>query len=240
MVQEGTPPRVTIHGPAGGVLDVARLVHGRVDPPQLLEPDAVRLGLALGIQIQLGHQALCEGAAAALAKHSHLCVQLHPALKGGLGRAVLGDTDVVGRHAAHVPGLVVQQLHRPVPGKHLHAELLRLLAQPSHHVAQTDNVVAVVVDRALGQHRQRDPERLGQQAHLVLLDRSRPRRAVHRPPVREQLVERPRLQHRAGQRVRTELRSLLEQGDPVVHPSRVAQLLQPDGGREAGRTPTHN
>mmetsp|Transcript_24813 Transcript_24813/g.63205 ORF Transcript_24813/g.63205 Transcript_24813/m.63205 type:complete len:270 (+) Transcript_24813:546-1355(+) len=46
VVQEGTAPRRRVHWPPGCVLDGARLVLRRVDTPELLKTDAIRLRLA--------------------------------------------------------------------------------------------------------------------------------------------------------------------------------------------------
>ena len=51
---------------------------------------------------------LGELAAAAFAEDGALGVELHPALKVVLGRAVLADADVVGGHSLHTSVLVKQ------------------------------------------------------------------------------------------------------------------------------------
>mmetsp|Transcript_58296 Transcript_58296/g.126615 ORF Transcript_58296/g.126615 Transcript_58296/m.126615 type:complete len:365 (-) Transcript_58296:687-1781(-) len=81
VVQERAAPGLGVHRPAGRVLDTARMVLQRVDPPELLEANAVRLRLAGAVKTELGHQLFGQRPAAAFAKHRHLCVQLHAALE---------------------------------------------------------------------------------------------------------------------------------------------------------------
>ena len=58
--------------PSGGVLHGARLVLCGVNPPELLEAEAVRLRFALGVEAKFRHEAFCQRATAPFAEESHL------------------------------------------------------------------------------------------------------------------------------------------------------------------------
>src|SRR5579883_1641399 len=78
---------------------------------------------------------------------------------------------------------------------------------------------------------------LGQYPKAILLDRSLDRRALL-PPVRNQLVDRNRIDHRARQDMRADLRSLLDDADRDFVALLGRKLLQSDRGRQPGRPAT--
>ena len=64
-------------------------------------------------------------------------------------------------------------------------------------------------------------------------------RHVHRgsqvSPIREQLIQRPRLHDRPGQDVRPDLRALLDHADTLLNTLRNGQLAEPARGGESRR-----
>jgi hypothetical protein len=74
---------------------------------------------------------------------------------------------------------------------------------------------------------------LGQEQHVVAGDRLVQRRAEFFP-VREQLVDRDRVHHGAGQDVGADLGSLLEHADAHLSPALRCELLDTDRRREPG------
>jgi hypothetical protein len=60
-------------------------------------------------------------------------------------------------------------------------------------------------------------------------------RAVKLAPVGQQLLDRPRIDHRARQDVGADLRALLQDADRKVAPGLGGELLEADRGGEAGR-----
>ncbi len=134
-----------------------------------------------------------------------------------------------------LPSAWVQDLGGGEAGIDLGAELLGLLAEPLHDVAHADDVVALIVH--LGRRRQR-PRTLGREKLEPVLGDRRMKRGLPRLPVRNQLVQGARLEHRAREGVTTELGRLLEYADRDLALALDAQLAQPDGGREAGRSGT--
>mmetsp|Transcript_22712 Transcript_22712/g.64678 ORF Transcript_22712/g.64678 Transcript_22712/m.64678 type:complete len:635 (-) Transcript_22712:55-1959(-) len=242
VVQERAAPRVVVCRPSGGVVDVPRPVLLRSDAPQLLESEAVRLRLGARGEAELVDDLLGERAAAALRKERRLCAQLHPSLKRVLWRAVLRHAHVVGRHTDHLVRVVVQDLDAALSGVYLDAELLRLLRQPRGEVAEPHDVVAVVVGRRARHDRQREVE-AGEPRGDVAEPLGRHRRLERRAallPVREELLQRARLKHRARERVLARACRLLEQRDAVVKAGLVAELLEADRGGQARRPATHD
>jgi len=240
VVEEAAAEGGVVHRPAGGVHHQAGLGLGRVDLPQLLDADGKALRVLVGIQPVLGDQLLAQVAARALGEHRVLAQQLHAELEVRAGLAVLLDAQVAGGHPAHAPLLVIQHLGGREAGEDLHAQCLGLLRHPAHHVAQRDDVAAVVVEVARHQpDGQAARAGFGQRQHLVAGDRLVQRRAQFLP-VREQLVHRARVHHRAGEDVRAGLGTLLEHAHGDLLTPFGGDLLQPDGGREPGRAGAHD
>ena len=233
VVHERPAVGVGLHRPAHGVHDQPLPVLLRRHLPQLLQADAVGLGIGVAAQVEPLEQALRERAAAALGDDGLTRVQLHPGLEAGLALAVAADAHVPGDDALHRAVVAVQHLGRREAREHVHAERLGLLAEPAAHVAQAHDVVALVVH--LRRRRQAPRPRLGEEQEPVL----RSGRVERRPallPVREQLVQRTRLDHRSGQDVRAHLGALLHQAHLQLAAVLLGELAQPDRRREARRT----
>jgi hypothetical protein len=240
VVEEGAAVGVGVERPACGVHDEAAAVPGRLDLPQLLDPDAVRLRVGAGGKLVSGHQLPAEMAARALGEQRVLGEQLDARLEG-LGRlAVAPDAHAAGGHAAHRAALVVQDLGGREPGIDLDPEGLGLLAQPAHQVAEAADVVAVVPQAARDRPlRRRDRLRRREEQHLVLGHLGLEGRAPGLP-VGEQLGQRARIEHRARQRVRAELRAFFDHAHPDVAAALGGQLLQPDRRAQPRRPATDN
>ena len=114
------------------------------------------------------------------------------------------------------------------PGIDLDAQRFRLAGKPATHVAQADDEVAVVAH--LRRHRKPPRAPPGEVEQVVLGGRG-VERSAPLPPVRDQLVQRARLDHGARQDVRADLRALLDQADRGVGRA----LFQTDRGRKPGR-----
>jgi hypothetical protein len=71
---------------------------------------------------------------------------------------------------------------------------------------------------------------------LVLGDRNVGKRAALLAPVRDQLIEALGVDHRAGQDVGADLRALFQDADAELAPAFIGELLQADGGGQAGGT----
>src|SRR3546814_2595002 len=94
-----------------------------------------------------------------------------------------------------------------------------------------------MIVHGFGDHEVEEAERLlraVEKVQLVALDRRIERRAKFLP-VREQLVERTRLEHRAGQDVRTNFRALLDDADADFLAGFSGDLLQAASGGQSGR-----
>jgi hypothetical protein len=150
-----------------------------------------------------------------------------------LGAApVLGDTHVARGDALHAPVLAVEHLGAGEAGIDLDPQLLRLLGEPAAEIAEADHVVPVVAEKR--RHRQAVALALGEEQHAVLA-RGRVDGCALRLPVGDQLVQRARLEHRAGQDVRADLGALFDQAHAELPAGRRGELLQADRAREARR-----
>ena len=221
-----------VERPADRVDDEAGLVPGGRDLPQFLDADRVGLRVAAVAQLEPLDQPLRQGAAAALGEQGLARDQLD-ARRVAVGRlAVAADAHVAGRDAAHPAVVVVQHLGPGKPGIDLDPELLGLRRQPAAQIAEADDVVAAVVHL----RRRRQPERpAARQIQEPVLGGGRVERRAALAPVRDQFVERARLQHRARQDMRADFRALLDDADADLGLGGGRELLQTDRRREPRR-----
>ena len=232
VVEERAAVGRAVERPSQGVHDQPRLVPGRVDLPQLLDADAVGLRVHPIAQIEALEQPLGQVAAAALGEDGHPRVQLDAGLEARLRLPVASDAHVPGRHPLDRAVFAVEHLGSGKARKDRDVERLRLLAEPAAQVPEADDVVAGVVH--LGRGRQPHRAAPGQEEEPVLA-RGGVQRRPALLPVREQLVERTRLQHRAGEDVGADLGPLLDDADGEVRAVLRAKLPQPDRGGQSRR-----
>ncbi len=240
VLAEMIQPRAAIRGPvqrpAEAVLHQPRPVVRRRDLPQLLDAEPVGLRIHALAQAEPGHQLLGERAAAAFAEQGVGGPQLHPgsvvrAMLAVAGHAHIADGD------ADYAAILLQQLGSGEAGVDLDPQRLGLAAQPLAYLAQADDVVAVIVHVRHHRAEHRDPVRagLGEEQHVVFGRQGVQRRSAL-VPARDQLVQRPGLDHRPGQDVRADLGALLHHADGSVR----RQLLQPDRRGQSGGTGSHH
>ncbi len=235
VVEEGAAVGVGIHRPAGGVHHEAGLVHLGIDFPQLLHADAVGLRVAALVELVTGDDLLAQVPACAFGEQGVLGVQFHAQLEVARGLAVLAHAHVAGGHALDGAVLVVEHFGGREAREDLHAQLLRLRGQPAHHVAEADDVVAVVLEAARQQEVGGAPGRLlAQEDHGVFRHRLLQGRAALLP-VGDEFGERARVHDGTRKDVRAGLGALLEHHHRHVLPVRGGHLLEPDGRREPGR-----
>mmetsp|Transcript_25018 Transcript_25018/g.63471 ORF Transcript_25018/g.63471 Transcript_25018/m.63471 type:complete len:218 (+) Transcript_25018:350-1003(+) len=216
-----------VEGPAHRVLYEAALELGGVNLPNLLDSDPVRLlCLALPQAVPL-YQLLAARPPAALGKEGLARPELDAALERVLLAAVLGNPNVLCRHARHSAPLV-QHLGRRKAGVDLHAEALRLLGEPPAELPEGDDVVAAVrVVEYLGEQEVGDSEGRGGARHedKAVLGGLGLEGSLHLPPVGEELIERVRLEDVAGEDVAAHLPPLLDHTDAQLGPLLRSALL---------------
>jgi hypothetical protein len=134
------------------------------------------------------------------------------------------------------PVLRVQHLGSREAGEDLDAERFGLLGQPAHHVAQADDVVAVVAEavREQEERRRRGAAAFLEEQEAVGRDRLIQRRPLLLP-VGNQLAQSARIHDRAGQDVRAGLGPLLEHDNRDLLRTFGGELLQTDRRRQTGR-----
>ncbi|VAY89696.1 conserved hypothetical protein [mine drainage metagenome] len=240
VVEERAAIGLAVQRPAGGVQHPARLgLLGR-DFPQFLDADGVTLRVASCVELVAGDELAPELAARAFGEHRVPGAQLHAELEMVGGSAVLAQAQVAGGHAAHPAGVVIQHLGSGETGEDFHPQRLGLLRHPAHHVAQADDVVAVVLETVgQDQGRRRPGCGFAQEPERVFGHRLVQRRAVGLP-VGQQFGERSRVHDGARQDVRTRLGTLLQHADRNLLPLLGRKLLEPNGGRQSSRATAHH
>ncbi len=231
MIEEGAAIGVAAQRPAHGMDDLAGYVLGRIDLPQLLDPDAIGLGIDALPQIEAMDQGLGERASATLGEQGQPSVQLDARREIPRRLAVLAHAHLAGRNTLHPAGLVIEHLRRGEARIDLHPQPLGLLGEPAAEIAQADDVIALVVH--LGRRRQAERALLRQQQEIVV-DRRRVEGRSLLPPVGDQLIEGNGLEDRAGEDMGADLGSLLDDADRGLAPRGGGELLQADRRRQAG------
>ena len=207
------------------MLDQALLVFCGIDLPDFLQADAEFRRLAFRIERIFGDQLLAQAAARALREQRVFAKQFHAARERILEAAIPGDAHVAGRDAPHRAVVVVEHLGRGKAGIDFDAERLRLRPQPAADIAErADIAVMIVHQRRHGEVRQ--PDRAGRRGPVeaVVLDLGLQRAIRVFTPIRDQLVERDRIDHGARQDVRADLGTLLHHDNAEIG----IELLQPD------------
>ena len=238
-----TPRRQRVDEPAPELLDAERMAHRmdhrsggqtpRVDVPQLLDADGVALGRPACVEIEAADQRLGEIAPYAVGQHRHPGANVDPRFERRLAFSVPVDAAVAGAHPDD-PVPLVEQLRAGEPGEHVDAGRLDLPAEPLHEAIERDDVVTVVPQRR-GREGKRQRAAGGQEIDAVIAHRHVERRAAVLP-VRHQLGQNRRIEHRPREHVGAGRPGLLQDG----HHQRLAAplLVQPCEtirGGESGR-----
>jgi hypothetical protein len=192
--------------------------------------------VAARVQLEIGDQLLGERTAHALADQRVFAVQFHAAGKHRARRAVALDTHVAGRHALHRTVVVVEHFGGGEAGIDLDAQRLGAACQPAAHIAERDDVVAVIVHQRRHQEiRQANRAGRSEEQELVSLTgvlngwsgSSRQSEISLSMPIGSTTAP--------GEDMRADLGALFEHN----HRQFRIGLLQPDrGGRPAGPAPT--
>src|SRR6202789_2798820 len=144
VVQKAAAIGVGIERPAQGMLNQSGLNTAGRQLPQLLESQAIGLRRLAGVELEALDELLGDAAAAALAEHGDLGVNLGPQSKIRSRLAVLFDSHVAYAHALDGAGLVEQSLSRRESREYVHSQLFRLLAENRDDVSQRNDEVAVI------------------------------------------------------------------------------------------------
>ena len=231
-VEPGPAIGVLRQRPAGRMPDQARLVLFLRDLPQLLDADAVGLRLHALAQLVGVEQLLGQGPAAALGEQGVGRAQFHARLVVRAFLAFLRDAHDAGDDAAHL-AFLDDGLGGGEARVDLDAQRLGLGTQPAADIAEGDDVVPLIVH--LRRRRQLVGLRLRQQHEAIVLGGRRQGGRVV-APVGDQLIQRTRFEHGAGEDVGADLAALLDQADRRVR----VQLLETDRGGEARRATPHD
>ena len=96
-------------------------------------------------QVEALHQLLGQRSAAPLGEQRVASAQVHTAPEVAGGFAILADTHIAGGDADDA-AMLLKQFGGGETGIDFDAQCLGLVTEPTHHIAQGDNVVTVIVD----------------------------------------------------------------------------------------------
>ena len=183
-----------MHGKTG-------LVALRIDLPQLLDANAVTLRVFARVKLVAGNDLFAQVAARAFGKHRVLGMQLHAELEAFCGLTIFAHPHVAGGHAFDGPCFGVEHFGRGKAWEYFNAQGLGLLGQPARHVAQADDVVAVVL-KAFGQQPIGRADAGGfSEKHEGVIGHRLVQGRAHGLPVGEQFGDGTRVHDRARQNV---------------------------------------
>ena len=211
------------------MLDQARFYTALGQLPQLLDPEPVGLRGATFGEPEVPDQNLGQAAATTFRDHRCFCADLRARGEVRSRGAVLLETHVADADTADRSGRVEERGRGREAGEYVATERLGLAGQPRCQIAERDDEVAVV--RHLRWRRQPVAPGSSQQRELVARGRNLDA-GVLGAPFRQQRIERSRLEHAAGQRMRAHRGRLLQQADREVR----LLLLEPDGAGKTGGT----
>ena len=241
MIEEGAAAGAGIERPAEAVLDEALLVLFGRDLPQLLQADAELRRIAALVEFISGDKLFGERAAHAFADEDVLAHKRHAAR---VVRALLAGTrnpHIARRHADDPALVVIEHLGGCKAGIDFHAQFFRLAGKPAADVSERYDVGTVIVHQRR-HHEVRQAHRAGRPQHheLVLGDGGLQRCRVILAPVRDQPVERNRIDHGSGQDVGTDLRTLFQNDDRQLLARFHGKLFETDRRGQARRAGPHD
>jgi hypothetical protein len=208
--------------------------------PELLQADSVDLRRHAVAQLEARLEAFPEMAARAFREDRVLRLEVDARLVARRLLAAAPDAHVARRDAAHAPVVREEHVRGGEAGIDLDAQRFGLASHPAADVPEARDVVAVVPE-AFREHPSGNAAcgRSGEEEEPVLGD-GLVQRGAARLPVREELRERHRIDHRAGEDVRADLRSLLDHAHGELAARGRRQLLQPDRRGEARGAGAHD
>jgi hypothetical protein len=235
VIDETAAVGVRIERPTERVQHLAGAMACGIDLPYLFETDPVVLRIGIATQAVARFQHLAEVASAALREDRVLPAQLIASLKSGLASPVARYAHVT-RDDSRDALVVVEHFRRSKTGQYVAAERFGLLTEPTTDIAKTDYVIAAVVQSTWEQHRrQRRTPRFIAQPKESLGSNGRAQRCAALAPVREQLFQSTRLEHRAGHDMRADSGAFLHDADTEFAAGFPRELSIPASCGEAGR-----
>ena len=197
--------------------------------PELLDARRVDLRLASLVETEPRRGLLGKRSSRSFAKHDDLRVDVGAGFVVGFRLAVVIETLVAGSHADHAL-LVPEQFLARKRGEDLRAVLLGDFSQPLGEFLKRRHVLAVVAQRGRGERCLELCPR-GEKPKFVASD-GRFHRGV-RAPIRQQLVERPRIHDGARNPMVADLATLFDHEDLQGSPGCLGQLPEPNRSGEA-------
>jgi hypothetical protein len=215
------------------LLHEAGLVMLGLDLPELLETDAVFLGLAALGQVEALDELLGKRAAHALPDQHILAHEGHAGLVVRAARSVALDAHVARDDARHRTVFAIDQIGCGKARIDLNAQRFGMAGQPAADIAERDDVIAVIAH-------QRRHEHVGhaqracrpQHQELVVGHLGLEGMIGLGAPLRQQTVDADGIDYGARQDMRPHLGTLFENHDGQFR----VDLLEPNGSGKPGRT----
>src|SRR5258707_3640252 len=186
VVKKTSAIRMAVERPTQGVLNEAGLDTSGRQLPQLLESQSIGLRRLAGIEVEPLDQLLRDAAAASLAEHGDLGVNLGPQREIRSGLAILFNAHVADAYAFDGARVVKQGFRRRKSSEYVHPQFLGFLPQNGYQLSQRDDEVAVI--RHLRRGRQPEAFAASHEQELIARGRHADRRAVT-APIWKQIIE---------------------------------------------------
>ena len=190
------------------------------------------LGVGIAVQVEALDQLFTDVATATFGEQRVLATQFHArGVQAFFRIAFAVDAQVTGDDPADHAIFVEQGFLCGEARVDFHAQVLGLLGEPAAQVAQGDDVVAFVV-HGLGHKEVRNLDGcLGVAQHIDIIAHDRGvERGAELFPVREQFVQGPRFEHRAGEDMSTDFGAFFDHADANFLTGFGGLLLQSAGG----------
>jgi len=199
------------------------------DFPDFLQANAVFLRIAIGFEIVFRFDFLGQGPPGTFSKKDIFAEQFHAWLIVRLVAAILGNAHDAGDNAAHFAILAIHDFRRREAREDLDFQFFRPLAKPAADIGQRANIATMIVHEG-GEGKSRHAERTvrAEQLILVRIHLGADRTIITGAPVRDQLIQRFRVEHQPRQDVCANLAALLQDHDFQLFPGLVGQLFRPD------------
>ncbi len=206
--------------------------------PQLLDTQSINLGSRFVPQAEQAGQFLGQATARTFREEGVFGVQLHAWLEVGPMRTVAGNAHVARGDALHRTVFVEEDLRGRESREDLDAELFCLPGKPTAEIAEAQGVRALIPHEGRQGKVRHRPFAVFRENPVMVLGDWHGEWRVLVLPVRDQLVERLRVDDRARQDMCANLAALFENADPDFAPSFGGQLLQTDRRGQPRRTGT--
>ena len=201
----------------------------RVDLPEFLDTNAEFRHIESFGEVELGNDLLGKMPAHTFSEEGVLAQKRHAARIGVLHLAIAADTHIAGCDADDGTFVVVEHFLRGKAGVNLDTEGFCLGREPTTEIAERNDVIAVIIEQFRhSEIRQSHRASRAEEIEPVIRDRRFHRTIGIIAPIRDQLVETDRVDHRTGKDMRANLGAFFHKNDRDLLALLGSNLFQPD------------